>query len=69
MYFSKTVKARFIELLIYVDMLISSKDMNDLQRLKKLLKIEFEMKDLGITKKIIRMDIKRDRAKGILTLS
>lgn len=50
-------------------MLISSKDMNDLQRLKKLLKIEFEMKDLGITKKIIRMDIKRDRAKGILTLS
>lgn len=70
MYFSKTDKESYVHLLIYVDdMLIISKDKNDLVKLKRLLKIEFEIKDLGLTKRILGMSIDRHRVEGILTLS
>lgn len=36
---------------------------------EKLLTDEFEMKDLGLAKRIRSMDINRDRIKGIVTLS
>lgn len=51
------------------DMLIISKETNDLLKLKKLSKIEFKMKDLASTKRILGIDINKDKIEGILTLS
>lgn len=60
----------FVYLLIYVDdMLIISKGMNELNNLKNMFNIEFEMKDLGSMKRILAMDISRNREKNILVLS
>lgn len=47
--------------LIYVDMLIASKNKSDIQKLKGFLSAEFEMKNLGAAKKI-RMEIYNDRS-------
>ena len=59
-----------IFLLLYVDnMLITAKSMSKVNKLKTLLSREFDMKDLGATKKIIGMEIRRDRALGRLWLS
>ena len=53
----------FIFLLLYVDdMLIAAKNMHDVIELKALLGKEFDMKDLGATKKILGMEIYRDRS-------
>ncbi|KAK3037862.1 hypothetical protein RJ639_031222 [Escallonia herrerae] len=41
----------------------------DVNGLKEQLKREFEMKDLGATKRILEMEIQRDRPAGILYLS
>src|SRR5690606_26627241 len=41
----------------------------DVQKLKELLSSEFEMKDLGVARKILGMEIFRDRAKKKLFLS
>ena len=55
----------FIFLLLYVDdMLIVTKSMVKVNKLKSLLSKEFDMKDLGATKKILGMEIHRDRASG-----
>ena len=43
--------------------------MNEVNKLKILLSREFDMKDLGATKKILRMEIRRERAIGRLWLS
>jgi hypothetical protein len=52
----------FIFLLLYVDdMLIAAKSIVEVNKLKVLLSREFEMKDLGTTKKILGMEIRRDR--------
>ncbi|KAE8735884.1 hypothetical protein F3Y22_tig00000329pilonHSYRG00358 [Hibiscus syriacus] len=60
----------FIFLLLYVDdMLIVAKNMNDVIGLKTLLSQEFDMKDLGAAKKILRMEICRDRDSRKLWLS
>lgn len=57
-------------LLLYVDdMLIASKNSDDIKRLKNLLKGEFEIKNLGNAKRILNMDIYRDRVVGTLFLS
>ncbi|XP_038975178.1 uncharacterized protein LOC120106276 [Phoenix dactylifera] len=57
-------------LLLYVDdMLIASKSINAVNELKSALSAEFEMKDLGPSKKILGMEICRDRNKGVLHLS
>jgi hypothetical protein len=52
----------YLFLLLYVDdMLIAAKSMCEVKRLKSLLHKEFEMKDLGAAKKILGMEIRRDR--------
>nr|KYP62382.1 Retrovirus-related Pol polyprotein from transposon TNT 1-94 [Cajanus cajan] len=50
-------------------MLIASKKMCDIQNLKVLLSGEFDMKDLGAAKKILGMEIFRDRTQKRLFLS
>jgi len=60
----------FIFLLLYVDdMLIASNHLRDVNELKSLLSKEFEMKDLGPAKKILRMEIHKDRKSRRLWLS
>ncbi|KAE8675002.1 hypothetical protein F3Y22_tig00111708pilonHSYRG00525 [Hibiscus syriacus] len=60
----------FIFLLLYVDdILITTKNMDDVICLKALLSQEFGMKDLGAAKKILGMKICRDRDSRKLWLS
>ncbi|KAL4347437.1 hypothetical protein GQ457_17G004910 [Hibiscus cannabinus] len=60
----------FIFLLLYVDdMLIAAKNMHDVVGLKALLSQEFDLKDLGPAKKILGMEIHRDRSSRKLWLS
>ena len=60
----------FVFLLLYVDdMLIAAKSMSEVNKLKTLLNKEFDMKDLGSAKKILGMEIRRDRASRRLWLS
>ena len=57
-------------LLLYVDdILIAAKSKKEITTLKKLLSSEFEMKDLGAAKKILGMEITRDRNSGLLFFS
>ena len=57
-------------LLIYVDdMLIASNDEAEIEAFKRQLNYEFSMKDLGPAKKILGINIHRDRSKKTLTLS
>ena len=66
----KTVNGSTIYLLLYVDdMLIAAKSMSEINELKKQLSNEFEMKDLGGAKKILGMEISRDRPSGKVYLS
>ena len=59
-----------IYLLLYTDvMLVATKNKSDVARLKELLSSEFDMKDLGPAKKILGMEIYRDRARGKLFLT
>jgi len=52
----------FIFLLLYVDdILIATKSMSEVNKLKNLLSREFDMKDFSTAKKIIEMEIRRDR--------
>ena len=54
-------------LLLYVDdILVACNSLFEVENLKDLLSSEFDIKDLGEAKKILRMDILRDRAKGAL---
>ena len=50
-------------------MLIASKSQEEIEKLKNQLRNEFEMKDLGEAKKILGMEIKRDRHSKKLYLS
>ena len=50
-------------------MLIIAKSMLNIEKLKKLLCSEFEMKDLSATKKILGMEIHKDKKAGMLYLS
>jgi hypothetical protein len=60
----------FIFLLLYVDdMLITTKSIVEVNKLKVLLSREFDMKDLGTAKKILGMEICRDRDTKKLWLS
>ena len=50
---------------LYVDdMLIAAEKKSDVNKVKLLLSKEFEMKDLGATKKILGMVIRWDRTKN-----
>ncbi|KAM2659837.1 hypothetical protein EV2_022338 [Malus domestica] len=69
-YFKNLQDVSFIYLLIYVDdMLIALKNVEEIEKLKKQMKNEFEMKDLGKAKKILSMEITRDREKGLVSLN
>ena len=69
-YYRQFEERSFIYLLLYVDdMLIASMDMSLIKKLKFQLNQEFEMKDLGAAKKILGMEIQRDRKAGKLFLS
>ena len=50
-------------------MLIASKDKQEISKLKKSLRGEFDMKDMGVTRKILGIEIIRDRGKRKLFLS
>ena len=57
-------------LLLYVDdMLVTGSDINEIEKVKYDLKCRFEMKDLGEAKRILGIDIIRDRKKRVLWLS
>ncbi|KAG8367767.1 hypothetical protein BUALT_Bualt16G0107000 [Buddleja alternifolia] len=61
-YLHKLQDGSFIYLLLYVDdMLTASPSLIEIEKLKTHLKREFEMKDLGEAKKILGMEIFRDR--------
>jgi len=61
-YYNKLPEGEYIYLLLYVDdMLITSKSRSAIDKLKKELSSEFEMKDLGEVKKVLGMEIERDR--------
>ncbi|KAG8501467.1 hypothetical protein CXB51_003773 [Gossypium anomalum] len=69
-YFKKNSNGSFVYLLLYVDdMLIATKDKGEIRKVKAQLSEEFEMKDLGPAKKILRMEILRDRKASKLYLS
>ena len=68
-YFKKNDDGSFVYLLLYVDdILITTKDKEEIRKVKVQLNKEFEMKDLGATKKILGMEILRDRKAGKLYL-
>ena len=61
-YFRKLHDGNFIYLLLYIDdMLIASKSIVKIDKLKAQLSKEFETKDLGETKKILGIEITRDK--------
>ncbi|KAG8503271.1 hypothetical protein CXB51_001260 [Gossypium anomalum] len=69
-YFKKNSDGSFVYLLLYVnDMLIAAKDKGEIRKVKAQLSEEFEMKDLGPAKKILGMEILRDRKISKLYLS
>ncbi|KAE8717034.1 cytochrome P450 71A9-like [Hibiscus syriacus] len=69
-YLQKLKDGSFIYLVLYVDdMLITSKSQKEIDKLKTQLNQKFEMKDLGEAKKILGMEISRDRQRGKLCLT
>jgi hypothetical protein len=50
-------------------MLIAAKDKTHIGEIKSQLKLEFDMKDMGVARKILGMEISRDRKEGKLWLS
>lgn len=69
-YFRGLHDGSFVYLLFYVDdMLIEAKLVAEVYRLKAELKVEFDMKNLGAVKKILGMEIHRDRVVKRLCLT
>ena len=59
-----------VYLLLYVDdILMASRDKQRIDELKMKLSSEFEMKDLGVARRILGVDIVRDQTKGVLRLT
>jgi len=57
-------------LLLYVDdMIITSESRSAIDKLKKDLSFEFEMKDLGEAKKVLGTEIERDQKGGKVSLT
>ena len=68
--YSRGRRVLLVVFLLYVDdMLLACSSLFEVENLKVLLSSEFDMKDLGEAKKILGMEILRDRAKGVLYLS
>ena len=69
-YFKVNSEGVYVYLLLYVDdILIASVDKVQVDRLKKVLNSEFEMKDLGDAKKILGTEIHRNRETSELWVS
>jgi len=69
-YYNKLPRGEYIYLLLYIDdMLIDSKRRSAIDKLKKNLSSEFEMKDLGEAKNVLGMEIERDRRSGKVSLT
>nr|GEX26319.1 retrovirus-related Pol polyprotein from transposon TNT 1-94 [Tanacetum cinerariifolium] len=69
-YYKSYAPGEYIYLLLYVDdMPIACKSKAEIGSTKSLLKREFDMKDLGEAKKILGMEIIRDRSRKILRVS
>ncbi|KAG8493067.1 hypothetical protein CXB51_010376 [Gossypium anomalum] len=69
-YFKKSSDGSFVYLLLYVnDKLIAAKDKGEIRKVKAQLSEEFEMKDLGPVKKILGMEILKNRKESKLYLS
>ena len=69
-YFKKSDDGSFIYLLLYVDdMLIAAEDKEEIRKIKVQLNKDFEMKNLGMTKNILGMEILRDRKASKLYVS
>lgn len=66
----KRYRSSYIILLLYVDdMLVASSNKDDIRKLKQQLSKDFDMKDLNSAKKILGMQITRDKQRGLLQLS
>ncbi|KAG7563868.1 Integrase catalytic core [Arabidopsis suecica] len=69
-YVKQVSDSDYLYLLLYVDdMLIACKSMDEIKKIKERLSMEFEMKDLGPASRILGIDIRRDREKGVLCMS
>nr|GEW04163.1 putative polyprotein [Tanacetum cinerariifolium] len=69
-YYRSYAPGEYIYLLLYVDeMLIACKSMDEIGSTKSLLKREFDVKDLEEAKKILGMEIVRDRSRKIRRVS
>lgn len=70
MYTKKIGPDDYMYLLLYVDdMLLAARNMSDIDKVTMQLSFTFKMKDLRGSKRIIGMDIVRDKVKGTLCLS
>lgn len=68
-YFKGISRDHTVYLLLYVDIMQTAcKDMNEIGKLKTLLKNEFAMKDLGPGKRILGIDIVRDIIKKLMCI-
>jgi hypothetical protein len=69
-YFKKLNNDIFIILVLYVDdIILASKSITEINRLKAQMARMFDMKDLGATRQILGMKIFKDRGNGKLWLS
>lgn len=70
-FYYKIIKSgNYIYLMLYVDdMLIACSEREEIEALNQLLNSEFDMKDLGPVKKILGMEIIRNKKKGTMILS
>ena len=69
-YYKMVKLGNYIYMLLYVDdMLIACSEREDIKALKQLINSEFDMKDLGPAKKILGMEIIRNRRNCTMILS
>ncbi|KAH9716242.1 hypothetical protein KPL71_021390 [Citrus sinensis] len=69
-YFKQLSHNKHIYLLLYVDdMLIACEERSEIDALKTLLGTTFDMKDLGSAKRILGVDLRRNRSEGLVFLS
>jgi len=68
--FSQATGGEYIYLVLYIDdMLIASTNRSSIDKLRVRLLSKFEMKDLGEAKRILGVEIERDRVKGKVSLT
>jgi len=68
-YYNKLPGGEYIYLLLYVDdILIAFKSRSAINNLKKQFSSQFEIKDLGEAKKVLGMEIERDRTSDMVCL-